>query len=367
METQVCANNNLGADSLPSLQLEREHKCHICDFASFCSAGFVPCPQCAALTCKSCLVSWFKSCQSTKCTGCSFKFTARLVPFLDTSIFRVPFWNTRNRFEGRGAYTFEMMCCNDFLQQPNLQCAVCLKQYCRNCMTHTCSGCESNNFKLFSTLAKNCPRCLAYLERESGCFSAYCNNCSCSFNWNTGEFLDSAANHSRQISVFNDKFIGLFCKANFILVFLHMYTRIMFPLDWRTLDTFYQWSFQTDLRALFEKIFGDFISRALKAQKILDALEQQQDKTTDLMRARMCRRLFKVLTLTSRDQKVFFESFKEFQSQYRHLLLIYRIRVDREQFLKVVVYWEEDLSHDWATFKGIYNSLFQPLNHFRLQ
>lgn len=171
-----------------------KRECQVC-FSKI--EGSVNC-GCGTLCCIECFTTWVDVNKSTVCMCKQKNLTYRqlhLYPKILGSLNSLIFWKKTNKFSDR-QYKFSAICCGDFVARDG-KCAHCSRTTCSRCLRQTPSVaaafpdanlCESPN-ECSSTLytrLRNCPNCLAYVEKSDGCNEMFCSACFTSFNFTNG-------------------------------------------------------------------------------------------------------------------------------------------------------------------------------------
>ena len=326
-----------------------------CCFETVPKTTTVKCHKCEMESCRACLLDWFKQQQSTTCLACSSMFTQRDVPSLDVTVFKYPFWLPLNKFDGR-SYSLHMSCCGNFLDSTGT-CPTCRIKYCALCANNHCKSINSCGLTTFSDLtkiAKNCPQCLCYIQKSSGCAEMFCAHCKCSFNWTTGKFLATKAIHSRQNSVFHERKLLEFCKPEFLRAYVRTFVKVFYQKDYaKSLDNggFVQWSCLVDIERLFSKWFSAFESRIVRANEMVLRLSSQSAIET----LSWLNELARVINMTAGDQLEFLAELRHFRAEYREILEFYQLS-DPLNFLNNSFFtWQDEV--EW-THKDIANFIY---------
>jgi hypothetical protein len=105
--------------------------------------------------------------------------------------------------------------CRGFIGMSNWTCQICNVVFCEHCMEprtnssncvnssncanspeHTCNADTVNTIKMLKSDSKNCPKCMAFIYRISGCPQMFCTVCHTAFDWNTGNIVDRGTIHN---------------------------------------------------------------------------------------------------------------------------------------------------------------------------
>lgn len=330
---------------------DSETQCALC-LDSAVKPIVTTCRNCSIGICQQCLIRCFESRQTTECPGnnCKSMFTQRDIPHINpSSLFRYPFWLAQNKFATTGRpYTLHLFCCNRFLNSDG-SCQTCRKTYCCQCMLSNCAQinrCGSPTFANMSRIAKNCPQCLAYIQKADGCNEMFCANCNCSFNFQNGRFLSTIANHSRQLSVFHEKNVLEFCKPYLLKVYLKAYVRVFYNEDTSRSSDFFRWSFQYEVKRLFENVFRPFEIRIVRANELL--MNRPSDTST-MDSIIWTAELFTAVNLTVADQFELLDAFRRFKTEYKSILDFYRVK-DSLDFIDRDFGWQDDAEWTYKKF-----------------
>lgn len=73
-------------------------------------------------------------------------------------------------------------------------CLLCGQQYCKYCHEqyntyHSCDPEVLETIKVLDETTIRCPKCLARIQKISGCDHMFCTNCHCNFDWKTGQII----------------------------------------------------------------------------------------------------------------------------------------------------------------------------------
>lgn len=244
---------------------------------------------CSTVCCPECFSKWAATQQSSVCI-CGKKYLTykqlhthqNILSMLNT----FNFWKKTNRFTNR-PYVFEPICCRDFVESDG-KCLKCFKTTCGRCLRHgsvaatafsdnnTCDTPNKCASTLYNTL-KNCPNCLAYVEKQEGCSEMFCVGCFTSFNFSTGTLGNIIARHSLTNSHFDDnqlatafKYVPAICKTVIPIVRI-----VMFEMDHyigRSTSTFNEWSYYYDLKTLLEDCMCNELKLLSEANRILKSI-----------------------------------------------------------------------------------------------
>ena len=91
--------------------------------------------------------------------------------------------------------------CRGFICMNSLKCDLCKIVVCEHCMEskpeeHKCNPETVDTIKMLKSDSKNCPKCMAFIYRISGCPQMFCTMCHTAFDWNTGNIVDRGVIHN---------------------------------------------------------------------------------------------------------------------------------------------------------------------------
>ena len=260
--------------------------CNTCDAET---ADSLTC-GCSLVCCATCFKTWVECQRSTLCM-CGKKYVTYLklhkFPDILAIVNTLIFWKKSNHFKGR-PYAFTVVCCGNIVEK-NGTCAVCSKMTCSQCLRHSmpnaansfdngnlCNNPHRCGCKVYASL-RNCPQCLAYMEKRDGCDEMFCSSCFTSFNYSTGAILNKIAQDSLKLSHFNKQ--GLVNAFKYSPAFSYtivplinalvfeMYHYVSLPTS-----TFNEWSYYMDLMRLMEETLMTELKLVKEASLLLNAI-----------------------------------------------------------------------------------------------
>ena len=95
--------------------------------------------------------------------------------------------------------------CKNGLVNKDCLCVLCGNEYCKFCwknltmerkkgINHMCDHNDIESVNKLQSFTKLCPNCKCRTRKVSGCAHVFCNNCHCSFNWNTNKTTERYSN-----------------------------------------------------------------------------------------------------------------------------------------------------------------------------